>query len=357
MLPVEDMRSSGSRGAIGAGVTLLGLLLNTLPAHAQADEATTRASARQLGTAGVEAYQAGSYAKASEKLEKAFRILRVPTLGLWSARALKATGNYVQAAERYLDVTRLEASGGDIAVQKRAIVEASTELESLRPKIPSLTIELKGAAAADVSVELDGVAISSDLLGERQPINPGSHSIVIRRGDEQATAQVSLSEGESKTTVLQLKPAEPGASGAPAAVRDAPASSLPASTASPAADSAPKHKASSTRTLGWISLGVGGAGLALGSVTGILALGKRSSIDDSEQCDGDQCYAPERELAESYNSLRTWSSVGFIAGGALAATGVVLLLTSPSSTQASTGRGPSAALWISPQGAAVKGRF
>jgi hypothetical protein len=85
-------------------------------------------------------------------------------------------------------------------------------------------------------------------------------------------------------------------------------------------------------------------------------LGKRKSIDDSEQCEGDQCFPAEQPLADSYNSLRTWSSVGFIAGGALAATGVVLLLAGPS-TQDSTGASPSAALWISHTGAAVKGRF
>jgi hypothetical protein len=356
MLVARTMRNSGSRGTVGAGVTLLCLLLNALPAHAQADEATTRASARQLGTAGVEAYQAGSYAKASEKLEKAFRILKAPTLGLWSARALKATGNYVQAAERYLEVTRLEVTGGDVAVQKRAMVDAATELESLRPKIPNLTIELKGAAARDVSVKLDGVDISTDLIGEPQPVNPGPHSIVVSRGDEQVTARISLSEGDSKTSVLELKPATPDAAGAPAAGESGPASSPPSREASSGTDSASRPKASTTRTLAWISLGVGGAGLALGGITGILALGKRKSIDDSENCNGDQCYPAEQPLADSYNSLRTWSSVGFIAGGALAATGVVLLLAGPSA-QASTSRGPSAALLISPTGAAVKGRF
>lgn len=76
----------------------------------------------------------------------------MPTLGLWSARALKASGNYVQAAERYLEVTRLEVSGGDVALQKRALVDAATELEALRPKIRSLIIEVKGAPARDVSV-------------------------------------------------------------------------------------------------------------------------------------------------------------------------------------------------------------
>jgi hypothetical protein len=354
MLRDRAMRHLGRRGTFGAGVTVLWLLLGSAQARAQADDSTTRASARQLGTAGVEAYQVGSYAKASEKLEKAYRILKVPTLGLWSARALKATGQYVQAAERYLEVTRLEVTGGDVALQKRAIVDAATELENLRPKIPSLTIAVKGVPARDVSVQLDGVAIAVELVGESQPINPGPHRVVVSHAGRQVTAEVSLAEGETKTSVLELPPL-PAASATPVAR----AKAAPSSPSAPPADGSPaveQHHGSTAGTLAWVSLGLGGAGLALGGVTGVLALGKRKSIDQSEHCADDRCLPSERELAESYNSLRTLSSVGFIAGGVLAATGVVLLLTRPS-PEASTDRGASAALWLSPSGAAVRGRF
>jgi Tfp pilus assembly protein PilF len=125
----------------------LGAVFVEHPAHAQESDASTRASARQLGNTGVEAYQAGDYKTASDKLEKAYRILNAPSLGLWSARALKANGKYVEASERYLEVTRLEVSGGDVALQKKAQADAAAELEELRAKIPSLVIEVKGASA------------------------------------------------------------------------------------------------------------------------------------------------------------------------------------------------------------------
>ena len=166
-------------------------------------------------------------------------------------------------------------------------------------------------------------------------------------------AQVSLREGETKTSVLELKEVAPStATEAPSVASSD--SQQPAHEAAASTDAAPKM--SGMKTLGWITLGVGGAGLALGGVTGVLALGKRSSIDDSPNCRGDECLPAERSLADSYNSLRTWSSVGLIAGGALAATGVVLLLTAPSAA-ATADQGPSAALWISPNGAGVRGKF
>src|SRR5689334_3893827 len=103
------------------------------PALAQSDSA--RAGARDLGPGGVEAYQGGNYTLATDKLGRAFEILRVPSLGLWSARALAKSGKLVEASERYLVVTRLDASG-DIAVQNQAKAEAATEREALLPKIP-----------------------------------------------------------------------------------------------------------------------------------------------------------------------------------------------------------------------------
>ena len=59
---------------------MVGVVAWQAPALAQSDAA--RAAARDLGAEGVESYQAGNYAAASQQLGRAFEILRVPTLGL-----------------------------------------------------------------------------------------------------------------------------------------------------------------------------------------------------------------------------------------------------------------------------------
>jgi hypothetical protein len=105
-----------------------------LPAAAWGQSDATRGAARDLGADGVEDYQAGKYGEASEKLGRAFEILRVPSLGLWSARALAKEGKLVEASERYLDVSRLDATKGDTAVQKQAQAEAASEREALQPR-------------------------------------------------------------------------------------------------------------------------------------------------------------------------------------------------------------------------------
>src|SRR5688572_21582724 len=118
----------GRSGVLGC-VVLGSALAWPVQAFGQSD--TTRAAARDLGAEGVEAFQAGNFQAASDKLARAYEILRVPSLGLWSARALAKVGKLVEASERYLDVTRLDASKGDTAVQRQAQTDAAVEREAL----------------------------------------------------------------------------------------------------------------------------------------------------------------------------------------------------------------------------------
>jgi hypothetical protein len=310
-----------------------------LPAAAEED-AATRAAARKLAEDGVAALQAGDSAKAVDKLDKALRTLRAPSIALWSGRALIKHGQLIEAAERLLEATRLPVSG-DTAVQEQAKADAEKELEQLRPRIPSLVIRVEGATDAEVS--LDGKAVPASLLGEDRPVNPGAHQLAARRGAEQQGQNVRVVEGERREVVLRFDAAAASPAPAPAA---------------PAPSPTGRQAGGGSRTLAFVALGLGGAGLALGGVTGALALSKKSGLDDdTEHCRNDQCeYAVEDEV----NSLRTFrsvSTIGFIAGGALAATGVVLLLTSGAGDQKSARGARRLALHVSPAALHVKGSF
>jgi hypothetical protein len=113
------------------------------------------------------------------------------------------------------------------------------------------------------------------------------------------------------------------------------------------------------KTLGWTAVGVGGAGILFWTVTGILALGKKAELDDSDNCQNDRCARVEQDSVDSYHSLRTLSTVGFVTGAVFGATGAVLLLTGPKRGTHTGARstGTSLGLQISPQGAAFHGVF
>lgn len=309
-------------------------------ARAQGNEDSARAAARKLGYAGVEAYQAGDFAVASQKLEKAYAVVRVPSLGLWSARALAKRGKLVAAAERFFEVTRLPLTGGDADVQKRAQADAQTELDALQPTIPSVVIVVKGAAPSAVHLSLDGAPMPSELVKEATPIDPGSHHLEGVLDGRTVTKDFELKVQEQKRVVLSFKAeAEPEPSAAAA----------PASTTSAADTSVATSSGNTRRTLGWVTLSVGAAGLVFGGVTGVLTLTKRSALDEGGCKSPDNCPARLSGDIDSYNSMRTLSTVGFVAGGVLAAAGAVLLFTTP--------RTPQTALLVSPSAVALRRSF
>src|SRR3954451_17395062 len=113
-------------------------LLTARPVAAHASDDSSRAEARKIGYAGVEAFQAGDFATARDRLETAYQLLQVPSLGLWSARALAKLGKLVEADARYAQVIGLPTSVGDEAIQEQARQDARNERAALARRIPSI---------------------------------------------------------------------------------------------------------------------------------------------------------------------------------------------------------------------------
>lgn len=321
----------------GLGLLLLSIaLLVAAPGRAQDVDDAARAAARKLGYAGIEAYQANEYKSALEKLDKAYRVLQAPSLGLWSARALLANGRLVEASERYLEVTRLSPSGGEKAVQDQAKADARRELEGLSSRIPSLIIRLEGAFASDTKVMVDGVAIPAALVGEGRPTNPGKHRVEGTRGTERVQAEVTLQEREEKSVTLRFNPAgllgDGSAQGGPAPTTGSPPPNAvgappPTGDAGAPRPAGSKDKGSAVRTMGWVAIGIGAAGAGVGVTTAILALQKKRDIEIAGDCKGG---CKETGRVQNFNTLRTISIASSIGAGVLVITGVALLIAAPS---------------------------
>jgi tetratricopeptide (TPR) repeat protein len=321
------------------------------PAAAQQDDPAMRSAGRKLALDGIALFQQGKAPEASEKLEKAFQLLPVPSVALWSARALEKRGLLVEASERYMEAGRMSGFKGDQDVQLQAQKDAARELEALAPRIPSLVIAVSPAGADQPVVMLDGKLVPPALLGEEQPVNPGAHQIDVTLGQRKVSRRITLAEAERKTETI-----------GPASEAQAPSSSSssPISVAgdpSKAPDTGP-GSSSTQRTVAYVALAAGGAGLALGGVSGVLALSKRGSLEDNPGCDASNnvCLPSQRSEVESLDTLRTLSSVGLIAGGVLATTGVVLLLTSKPKSSASAAQ-PQLALRLAPRSLTFSGTF
>jgi hypothetical protein len=285
---------------VAAGFLCCSLSLATSVEAEPRPDDRTRAAARQLAQDGAAAFERGEFEKARALLRRASTLYPAPTITLMEARALEKLGRFVEAAERYEDARRTTMTSESSSAYSDAIAAADQELEKLRPKIPLLTIVVQnsGQALDTVEVRLDGRTVPVALIGVRQPVDPGAHRIVVKKGDKVITEHAfSLKEGQSELITLD-------ASGQIEVQEDA-GSPWP-----------------------WIAFGIGGAGVATGIAAGLVMLDKQSSLDDA--CTP-QCPESSQDDLDGFRTARTVSFVGYGVGLVGVGLGTVLLLTRLSS--------------------------
>lgn len=281
-------------------------------AHAQPSEENI-ATARGLGVEGQAALDAGDHAKAADRFRRAESLYHAPTLVLGLARAYVGLGKYVRARESYNKIIREKLPADAPAAFKQAQEDARKEIGSLEGKTSWVTITVAGAE--DPEVTIDGEPVPAAALGVRRAVDPGDHEVMARaEGYLPATSDFSVDQGASTEVSLELQIDPNAGSG---------------SGASPGAGQG--DPGGTQRILGFVALGVGGAGLLVGVITGALAMGQHSDLE--EACPDSQCLPAEQDNLDSYRTMGTVSTIGFIAGGVLAATGVVLVLTAPSADE------------------------
>jgi hypothetical protein len=189
-------------------------------------------------------------------------------------------------------------------------------------------INVKGPEA--VRVTLDGVDVPSAVFGIKRLTDPGHHVVrALAVGHSPAEAAVTLAEGRVETVTLELRPGPGGPTDL-------------SGPGGPGTTTPPDTSASTRRKIGFAGIGVGAAGLIAGAVFGGLAMGERNTILKS--CPMGTCPFGSNTVNDpsisTYNTYGAVSTAGFVAGGVLAATGVVLVVTAPSSSTAKASFSP-----------------
>jgi hypothetical protein len=313
------------------------------PAFGQPPQHPNKVAARQLGEQGIELYKNGKYAEALERFDKAAKLVDVPTLNLYAARCLEKLGRWVDAHERYLAVTRMPAQAGELEDQALAREKAKEELAALAPRIPKLEIVVEGVDGSAVKIEIDGKPVPAAVVGTEWPVDPGEHRIVGSVATQRDEKSVKLTEGGRDKVVLRFSPEattapEPGPKPEPVVAPR------------PLGESPEKDRTSgkTQRTLGWIGIGVGSAGLVIGGITGFMAMGKKSDLDDA--CLDRKCGPEQHSDVDSYDRQRLFSSLGFGIGLVGMAAGITLLATAPSNE-------PGVSAKVGPRGFSFAGSF
>jgi hypothetical protein len=324
------MRSSltrSSRLARLAGALSLATLLCASSASAQNE--ANRSQARELGEKGSQALEKKDFASAETLFAQADQLYHVPTLLLGLARAQANQGKYVEAWESYHRIILEGAPPGANATIARAIDDAKAEIDGVAGKRSKVTLTVTGADSPKVT--LDGVAVPSAGLGQERPVNPGKHAVHVEAaGMKPGDGTFTVDPGKATTFSLAL---EKDASGAEPGAVPPPGSTTP-TTGNPPPPGADISTSggSMNRTLGFVGLGIGGAGLLAGVITGVIAMGKHGDLGNSP-CSSKPCSPGDASTfnsdLDSYHSMGTISTIAFVVGGVATAAGVVLLVTAP----------------------------
>ncbi len=286
-------------------------------ASAGAAPAPDTARADALFREGRTLMDKGELAAACPKLEESFRI--APRLGtmLNLGGCFERRGQLSRALavyERAATMAR-DAGRGD---RERAARELAARIE---PKVAKLIVEIDPAPVDGLVVDVDGEAIS--LRGSLAPIDPGRRVVRARApGKRPWSTELTAAPGATvRVTVPRLEAEEV----APAHASDPPKGEqdrLPPPPP-PMIDTIPTWRTPAIAG----ALVVGVAGVALGTVFGLKARGKRD--DSKPHCDAAGCDADGVALLDQAKGAGNVSTVSFIVGGVGLAAAVVLFFAVP----------------------------
>jgi hypothetical protein len=300
-----------------ASVTLLAAPrdVSAQPAASAADLET----ARELIVKGRELRDKGDLPGALEKLRAAHALAHTPITGIELARTHVALKQPLEARDVCLGIGRMPVTREETSRSKEARDEAAKIAEDMRPKIASITVKVKAPAGRAVVVKIDDVVVPVAGL-EGRKVNPGKH-VVTARIDEgaEARADVDVTEGGAKE--IALEPEVPKV----VARRPDDTPVVPK----------PSEWVEEKRISPLVPIGfaVGAAGVAVGSVAGILAVSKKA---DLECGDNRECRNTAASDLTTARAMADVSTVAFVVGGVGVVVGVAGLL-SPSTVRVRKG--------------------
>jgi hypothetical protein len=283
------------------------------------------AAAREQLKSGYQLAQDGKCEEAIPHFVESMR-LDVKAITLINlAQCEEKVGKLTDALGHWVDArARAQVEGNP-----QIVAEAEKRAKALEPRLGRLTITLAKDAPKDAEVTRDDVVLGSVSFGVALPVNPGTHVIVVKApGHKEQRLEVNVGEGDLRSVQVTAGPIDPTVKAPP-----------------------PGGEKSGTSSLVYIGFGVGAAGLAVGTITGLMSLGKKSTAD-SNCPQKDQCNQEGLDAVDAGRTLGWVSTVGFIVGGVGAAVGVYGLVSGGSKSES-----PRAAIYLGPGSAGLRGSF
>lgn len=313
-------------------------------ASARADDAPkvdNRARAQQLFDSALADAAAGNFAAACPKFLASQEADPKTSTLLNLAACYEKNGQTASAWGAFREAEGLARKLGRADFERTARAGA----DALEPKLVRLTIEVPEASrVAGLEISRDGAKLSPGEWGVGIPVDPGVHDVIARaEGRAPWSSRAAVQERSERVTVPVLAELPRAAEPPPSLVEPRLA---------PLPPSPPPSWWTPLRTTGVVALGAGGAGLVAGAVVGLVANGRydqaRASCTDAPR----GCPATAVRDASGAYDLAAGATVAFVAGAAVAAGGLalVLLAPDPAGRERPVARGATGSIVLGPTG-------
>ncbi len=286
--------------------------------------------ARRLFDEGKAAEDAGEFRVAAEKFRRAASIKDTPGIRFHLARCEEEQGAFVEAVLEYDRARELLDSGVKAADVAKLLPAAR---ERAQAKVAQLTIK-PPPHVADLTIALDGKALSTSVWGAAMPINPGKHRVTASApGRADYSYELELGSGETAEIKVELRELPKPTSSPPTTAALPPPVSQAALAPPRAEDSSLQPRTVVLVTEATLV----GVGLTTGIIFSVLRSAADDRYDTATQavlaevggsdpdgvaCSGDMAPAPCAELQQAGRDRTrnaTVSTAGFIAAGVSAA--------------------------------------
>ena len=289
----------------------------------------------------------GRFAEACPKLAESQRL--DPAVGtlLYLGECYEKEGKVASAWAAFKSAASAGHNAGQ-ANREQAAKQRATELE---PRLPKLILVVPpGSEVSGMVVQRDDIDVGSVVWGSPVPVDPGKHHLSAKApgkkpwskdvdvGTQPTVTTVTLPRLEDDNSARSGPAAVPGSTAAPGTSQSVVVWAPPAANAAPGAPSRPgasRPKDSATGTamhVAGISLGtLGLVGLAVGTV---YELKSQSKLQDAKSnCSNypTDCTAQGVALNKESKDASSTATMGFVVGGGLLVTGIVVYILAPSS--------------------------
>jgi hypothetical protein len=292
------------RGAWGAAL-LCASILCAKSARAEPTP-TDKAVARNLMAEGRMLRNQGNLSTALKRFQSADEIMHVPTTGLEVARTEEAVGHLLDARATARRVLLFPIGREDPAPFQEAQSSAAALCSQLDERIPTVKfIVADRSSSGTPAVWVDGKLISRAEVGAAFRLDPGTHQVVARLGQLEASQSIVLRERDYQPIVLRM----------------------PATADEAKRGTAPSAVDSTWRTVGYVGLGLSSAALVTGAITGALAMASKRTAEVG--CVDSRCPPPTWNDVERARNYATVSTIAFATSATALGLGLVGFALAP----------------------------